>query len=799
MKQARNFLSAVLCATLLAGTYTPSAAALAADEPPAVTDEETVDTVTFGEIEDSDLTWKIEQDPSDGLYVLTIEGEGAMPSKFNSTSTWPWEDRKGDIKTVEIETGVTTVGDSAFAGCTNLSTVELPDSVTSIGNSAFEGCTHLNLEELPEEITSIGSGAFMDCNNIALQKLPDGVTIIYDSAFSNCQQLALKKLPNGIIGIGNSAFTSCENLALEELPDTLTYIGISAFSGCTKLALKTLPDQLTSIAGYAFSDCTGLKELTLPNGIGAIGSGAFTGCKNLEMLTFTSKQPPQLGNNAFTGCEKLTTIHLPNALNGYEEFKENFSNATIEFSYAISTDTITSLEIGSVEYGSTMSEKIVTVTNNGTESVTIDEPIVTSENLTLGTLSTTTLAPGEKVSFTVQPKADLLPGAYSDVITLQGKNGENSTNIISISVTFTVIEPQADITISASPAEGGTVTGGETVNEGTAVTLTATPNSGYHFVRWEENGTAVSTDATYTFTATSDCTLTAIFEKDNTGGSGGGTITPPAPPTYKPTISESEGGTVNVTPKRPEKGDEVTITPEPEEGYEVDKVIVTDKNGNELDITKNDDGTYTFTQPSGRVTITVTYKKIEEPEPTPSVSDIFIDVAPDAWYVDAVQFAYDEGIMTGTSDTTFSPELTTTRGMIVAILHRLEGSPTVSDGRFNDVADGDWYDDAVNWAASKGIVNGTSATTFAPNAPITREQLAAILYNYAEYKGIDTSARADLSDYSDAESVSDWAEDVLSWAVDEGLVNGMTDTTLVPQGNATRAQVAAISQRFLSK
>ena len=273
---------------------------------------------------------------------------------------------------------------------------------------------------------------------------------------------------------------------------------------------------------------------------------------------------------------------------------------------------------------------------------------------------------------------------------------------------------------------------------------------------------------------------------------------PPTPPTYRPEISESEGGTVSVTPKRPEKGDEVTITPQPDDGYEVDKVIVTDKKGNELDVTEEDDGTFTFTQPIGRVTITVTYKKTETPEPTPSVSDIFVDVAPDAWYVDAVQFAYDEGIMTGTSDTTFSPELTTTRGMIVAILHRLEDSPAASDDRFTDVGDGDWYAEAVNWAASEGIVNGTSATTFAPNAPITREQLAAILYNYAEYKGMDTSARTDLSIYSDAASISDWAQDVLSWANAEGLVNGVTDTTIAPQEQATRGQVAAIFERFLS-
>lgn len=187
----------------------------------------------------------------------------------------------------------------------------------------------------------------------------------------------------------------------------------------------------------------------------------------------------------------------------------------------------------------------------------------------------------------------------------------------------------------------------------------------------------------------------------------------------------------------------------------------------------------------------------QEPEPTPSVSDIFNDVAPDAWFVDVVQFAYDKGIMTGTSAATFSPELTTTRAMIVAMLQRLEGNPTAESAGFADVADGDWYADAVNWAASEGIASGMSETSFAPNDPITREQLAAILHNYAAYKGLDTSARADLSRYSDASSISDWAGEVMQWAVGESLISGMTSESLSPQGEATRAQVAAIFERFL--
>ena len=183
---------------------------------------------------------------------------------------------------------------------------------------------------------------------------------------------------------------------------------------------------------------------------------------------------------------------------------------------------------------------------------------------------------------------------------------------------------------------------------------------------------------------------------------------------------------------------------------------------------------------------------------TVPVSEIFIDIAPDAWYKDAVQYAYDNGLMTGVSATEFAPEATTTRAMIVSILARLEGVESAEAAGFADVSD-EWYATAVNWAANVGVVNGYEDNTFRPNTAITREQLAAILMNYASYKGEDVSNRADLSTYSDAATISSWANDVMQWAVAEGLISGMTEDTLQSQGNATRAQVAAILERFLAQ
>ena len=269
---------------------------------------------------------------------------------------------------------------------------------------------------------------------------------------------------------------------------------------------------------------------------------------------------------------------------------------------------------------------------------------------------------------------------------------------------------------------------------------------------------------------------------------------------YEVFTSVGDNGAISVD-RYATEGDTVTIQVTPDQAYKLDELVVT-ANGKDVELTANGDGTYTFTMPSADVRITATFAEdpdwTEPEEPATDVSDIFLDVAPNAWYKDAVQYAYDNGLMTGVSDTEFAPEATTTRAMIVSILARLEGVTTAEAAGFADVDD-EWYATAVNWAASAGVVNGYEDNTFRPNTAITREQLAAILMNYAAYKGYDVSARADLSHYSDADSISSWANDVLLWAVAEGLLTGVTDDTIAPQAHATRAQVAAILQRFLSE
>lgn len=174
----------------------------------------------------------------------------------------------------------------------------------------------------------------------------------------------------------------------------------------------------------------------------------------------------------------------------------------------------------------------------------------------------------------------------------------------------------------------------------------------------------------------------------------------------------------------------------------------------------------------------------------------FTDVNTTDWYYNAVQYAYEKGMMSGTSTTTFAPNATTTRGMIVTILHRMEGTPAATGTAFTDVPAGQWYSDAVSWASANGIVGGYGNGLFGPGDPITREQMAAILNRYSTHKGYDTGTAGSIAGFSDAAQVSSYAVEPMAWAVGNGLISGTGNNTLAPEGNATRAQVATILMRF---
>lgn len=272
----------------------------------------------------------------------------------------------------------------------------------------------------------------------------------------------------------------------------------------------------------------------------------------------------------------------------------------------------------------------------------------------------------------------------------------------------------------------------------------------------------------------------------NKPSSGGGGVS-----TYSITAEPTEHGTISVSPKNASKGTTVTVTVKPDEGYELDALTVTNSSGKAVTVTEKD-GKYTFTMPASKVSVKATFKEAEKPITMP-----FTDVVEGAWYYDSIKYVYSNGMMVGTGDTKFSPNATTTRGMIVTILYRLEGEPAVSGASsFNDVAEGKYYANAVKWAAENEIVGGYGNGQFGPEDPITREQMAAILYRYAAFKGFDMTKTADLSKFTDSGKISDWSKAALSWANAEGLVNGKGGGILDPLGNATRAEVSAILYRF---
>lgn len=270
------------------------------------------------------------------------------------------------------------------------------------------------------------------------------------------------------------------------------------------------------------------------------------------------------------------------------------------------------------------------------------------------------------------------------------------------------------------------------------------------------------------------------------GGGGGGSSSSSS----RVTVASTTHGRVTVSPDNPKTGDTVTITVRPDDGYVLDTLTVANASGKEVELTKVNDTRYTFVMPSSKVTVKATFVA-EEPSGMP-----FTDVASGAWYYDAVSFVYKRGLMAGTGDNLFSPNVTTSRGMIVTILYRLDGSPSASSAGFTDVTSGQWYTDAVNWAAANDIVAGYGNGLFGPNDTVTREQMAVILYRYAQYKGYDTSASNSLNGYTDVGGVSSWALTAMQWANAEGLINGTSGTTLSPTNGATRAEVAQILMRF---
>lgn len=278
--------------------------------------------------------------------------------------------------------------------------------------------------------------------------------------------------------------------------------------------------------------------------------------------------------------------------------------------------------------------------------------------------------------------------------------------------------------------------------------------------------TGESSPYTYEFT----------YTKPSSGSSGGSSS---GKTTYKVTTSAVNNGGVNASPSNAEKGATITITLSPDKGYKLDKLTVTDGSGKSVSTVKKSDTVYTFTMPASAVKVGVSYVKATE---TPSETR-FNDVSANDWFASAVDYVTGKGMMNGTAANTFSPKANTTRGMLMTVLARHAGEDTTGGSV--------WYEKGMNWAKANSVSDGTN-----PQVNITREQLAAMLYRYAQNKKYDVSGAKSLDGYTDAQSVSSYAVPALQWANAAGVVTGKSGSKLDPKGYATRAEVAAMLMRF---
>ena len=466
------------------------------------------------------------------------------------------------------------------------------------------------------------------------------------------------------------------------------------------------------------------------------------------------------------------------------------------------------IDFGTADYGyDEITAQTVTIQNTGNQSLTMKTPALapaTDFEMTLGSAfganGQAVLAPNEIATVTVRPKAGLGVGrSYSDILEINDNTGKVSEAVFLDFVVQETIVNIPDIHGVTVPVTGETPV--TTITETEQYTGTVT---------WSPNDAAFAAGTQYTATVTLmpkdgyklDGVPENFFTVDGavcTNAAGSGVITAefPALPsnsrqTHPVTIEQGKHGRLTVNRPSAPAGVTVTITASPDDGYELGDLTVVGRNGDEIDVKYEGDNQYSFRMPVGGVTIRAEF--------TPRGQyGSFGDVARSDYFFDAVEWAAEQGIMDGVGGGLFAPHSACTRAQLVTILYRLEGSPAASANPFNDVARGSYYEKAVAWAAEHGIVNGYGDGLFGPNDRITREQLAAILYRYAQYKKLDVSVGEDTNilSYNDATSISDYAFPAMQWACGAGLLKG-ANGDLLPKNTATRAQTATILYRLAS-
>ena len=709
--------------------------------------------------------------------TLTITGTGAMPDfdfpNGNLAPWWNYEalgmnaiseidfDIKGNLKRVIIGDGVTNVGDYALFCLPAATQVTLPESVTRIGRYGIAMCSALTGMSIPKSVTEIGDFGLAG-NGLTAVTLPDGLQSLGRGAFDTCASLTNTTLPAAITAVPGKCFADCTKLLNVKYAGTVTAIGDLAFESCKSLVTAPIPETVTELGASAFTGCTALTDVTLPAGVAAIPDGCFQGCIALKDMklpgTVTS-----VGHNAFTGCTALGDVRCygaPPTVQPAGAAEHSFEPAIVTIHY--NPDPV---------YGWTLD------------------------------------ADGKWQGYTVSSKGACLHTGYgtheNTVPATCGEAGRTETICDNCGEVIATKEIPAT---GAHTWDNGTVTTEPTENEPGVRTFTCAvcgqtrtetiPATGVHDYQFTKNVAPTCTADGYDLYTCSGCGAT---EKRNSKPALGhkwdsGTVTTeptettPGVRTYTCTVcGEVKTEVIPATGAHTHKWDAGKVTTEP-----------------------------TATTPGVRTyTCTICGQTKNEIIPATGGSTVcpggpscpsygFRDVAgPADWSHEGIDYCVRRSLMVGTGVGTFSPDMACSRAQIVQILYNLSGDKTDYGNYylpFTDVAPGDWFYEAVAWAYANDIVAGTSASTFAPNDVITREQMAVILYGYtAKFAPEFTGNAASLSTFPDAGSVANWAYTAMSWAVGNGLISGMGSggvSYLAPQGSATRAQASAIIMRY---
>ena len=709
----------------------------------------------------SNLTWTLD---SEG--VLTISGSGDMYNYGSSDFSAPWDGSRSRVKSVVIADGVTSIGEYAFFYCESLTSVTIPDSVTSIGKYAFFCCTSLTSVTIPDSVTSIGRFAFSNCTSLTSVTIPDSVTSIGEYAFYYCKSLTSMTIPDSVTSISSSTFASCTSLTSVTIPNSVTSIGEYAFYDCKSLTSVTIPGSVTSIGLYAFASCTSLTGIWVAEGNSHYANDASGVLFNKDKTTlvqcpgaFAAYTIPDsvtsIGDNTFDHCTSLTSVTIPDSVTSIGEWA--FYWCTSLTSVTI-PDSVTSIGDNTFDHCTSLT------------SVTIPDGVTSIGWRAFS--NCTSLTDVYYAGSKAQWKAISISSTGNDDLL--------TANIHYNYVSHT--HSYKDVVTAPTCTEKGYTT--HTCACGDSYVDTYTDPLGHDL---KDDAAVAATCTTAGTTAGKHCTRCDYKEGMETIAALGHDLKDDAAVAATCTTAGTTAGK-HCTRCDYKEGMETIAAL----GHAWDEGEVT------KEATETTQGSMTYT-----CTRCPTTKRDILPASGLVATAVYNDVKNDtSWFYPGVQYCLSYGLMSGMGNGSFAPGEYTTRAQVAQILYNLHGNPEVSGGTpFTDVPEGAWYQKAVTWAHSVGIVNGVTATTFSPNANITRQDFVLMLMRYLNnVRMVDRTWKPDdLSRFVDAGSVGSWALDAMKDAVAINAISGVTvDGRLYiqPARSATRAEAAKILMMF---